>query len=84
VQTGLISKTLHRWRKHCPDRLLSCRRLICRGRGGWQYLRANWRAISVFDSYEAIVDAFCIAWNRFANDPATVTSITTRTWANVK
>ena len=50
----------------------------------WQYLRADWRAISVFDSYDAIVDACCIAWNRFANDPATVTSITTRTWPKVK
>ena len=49
----------------------------------WQYLRANWLAISVFDSYDAIVDACCTAWNRFANDPNTVTSITTRSWAQV-
>ena len=32
----------------------------------WQYLRANWLAISVFDDYDAIVDACCDAWNRFA------------------
>ena len=32
----------------------------------WQYLRANWLAISVFDDYDAIVDACCAAWNRFA------------------
>ena len=49
----------------------------------WQYLRANWLAISVFDSTDAIVEARCTAWNRFANDPNTVTSITTRSWAQV-
>ena len=49
----------------------------------WAYLRANWLAISVFDSYDAIVDACCTAWNRFANDPNTITSITTRSWAQV-
>ncbi len=32
----------------------------------WQYLRANWLAISVFDHNDAIVDACCDAWNRFA------------------
>ena len=49
----------------------------------WQYLRANWLAISVFDDYPAIVDACCLAWNRFAEDPKTVTSITDRQWAQV-
>ena len=49
----------------------------------WQYLRANWFAISVLDSYDAIVDACCAAWNRFANEPNTVTSITSRAWAQV-
>ena len=37
----------------------------------WQYLRANWLAISVFDDYDAIVDACCHAWNRFADNPDT-------------
>ena len=50
----------------------------------WQFLRSNWLAISVFDGYEAIVAACCSAWNRFADDPALVTSITSRTWAEVK
>ena len=50
----------------------------------WQYLRANWLAISVFDSYDAIVDACCTAWNRFANNPEIITSITSRTWAKVR
>ena len=49
----------------------------------WQFLRANWLAISVFDTCPAIVDACCLAWNRFADDPKTVTSITDRQWAQV-
>ena len=49
----------------------------------WQYLRANWLAISVFDDYDAIVDACCEAWNRFAQMPEIVSSITSRQWASV-
>ena len=41
----------------------------------WQYLRANWLAISAFDDYPAIADACCNAWNRFANHRDTVSSI---------
>jgi transposase len=49
----------------------------------WQYVRSNWLAISIFDDYDAIVEACCLAWNRFAQDPDTVTSITSRSWAKV-
>jgi transposase len=49
----------------------------------WQYLRANWLAISVFDDYDAIVDACCDAWNRFAGQPPVVASIASREWARV-
>jgi transposase len=49
----------------------------------WRYLRANWLAISVFDDDDAIVDACCNAWNRFADQPHVITSITSRTWATV-
>lgn len=49
----------------------------------WQYLRANWLAISVFDTYDDILDACCNAWNRFVGQPHIVTSITTRPWAAV-
>ena len=49
----------------------------------WQFLRASWLAISVFDGYDDIVDACCAAWNRFADDPATVISTTARLWAQV-
>ena len=44
---------------------------------------ANWLAISVFDTYEAIVEACCKVWNRFADQPEIVTSITSRSWATV-
>jgi len=47
----------------------------------WQFLRANWLAISVFDDYAIIVETCCAAWNRFAEDPETITSITNRDWA---
>ncbi len=49
----------------------------------WEYLRANKLAITVFDSYAAIVDTCCTAWNFFANDTAAVASITSRSWAQV-
>ena len=41
-------------------------------------LRANRRAITGFDSYDAIVDTCCQTWNFFANDPHTIASITSR------
>ena len=46
----------------------------------WAYLRGNKLAISVFDTYEDIVEACCEAWNFFANDKDRVASITTRKW----
>jgi transposase len=49
----------------------------------WQYLRANWLAISVFDDYDAIVEAGCRAWNHLANRPDIVSSITSRQWTEV-
>ena len=49
----------------------------------WQYLRANWLSISVFDDYDAIVTACCAAWNRFADQPDLVSSITSRQWTQV-
>jgi transposase len=49
----------------------------------WQYLRANWLAISVFDDYDTIVDACCAAWNRFAHQPDVIASISARDWATV-
>lgn len=49
----------------------------------WAYLRANKLAITVFNTYEEIVDACCNAWNFCANDPKAIASITSREWAKV-
>jgi len=49
----------------------------------WRHLRANWLAISVFEDYDAILDACRHAWNRFADQPDVVTSINSRQWAQV-
>lgn len=50
----------------------------------WGYLRANKLAITVFDTYDEIVDKCCDAWNFFANNAERITSITQRKWATVK
>ena len=47
----------------------------------WAYLRANRLAITIFDTYDDIVDQCCAAWNAFANDPERVRSIATRKYA---
>ena len=49
----------------------------------WAYLRGNKLSNRVFDSYEAIVDACCDAWNWLMNQPERVTSIGSREWACV-
>jgi len=47
----------------------------------WAYLRANFLSHCVWDSYDAIVDACCDAWNRLMNTPERLASITHRAWA---
>lgn len=47
----------------------------------WAYLRANRLAISVFDTYDDIVDRCRDAWNAFANDPERVRYIATPEYA---
>jgi len=47
----------------------------------WAYLRANFLSHRVWDSYEAIVDACCDAWNKLMNTPERLASITRRDWA---
>jgi transposase len=49
----------------------------------WQYLRANKLAITVFNSYEDILDKCADAWNFFATEPERITSITQREWIKV-
>ena len=49
----------------------------------WQYLRANWLSNRVFDTYEAIIEAACNAWQNPTVRPETITSIGMRDWAHV-
>ena len=49
----------------------------------WQFLRQNQLSNRVFEGYDAIVDACCRAWNALIDDPARITSIATRNWAQV-
>ena len=49
----------------------------------WEYLRGNKLAITVFESYDDIVDKACEAWTFFAHDKDRIASITTRSWASV-
>jgi transposase len=50
----------------------------------WQFLRQNHLANRLFDSYEAIVDACCEAWNALLASPERITSITSRDWTQVR
>ena len=49
----------------------------------WQYLRHNWISNTVFENYDAIVDAACDAWRKLTAKPETITSIGMRDWAHV-
>ena len=49
----------------------------------WQYLRANWLSNRVFETFDAIIDAACEAWNKLIAQPETITSIGMRQWAHV-
>ena len=35
----------------------------------WQYLRQNWLSNTVFENYDAIVDAACAAWRNLIANP---------------
>ncbi|MBV8588646.1 MAG: transposase, partial [Acetobacteraceae bacterium] len=41
----------------------------------WQFLRQNYLANSVYETYDAIVGACCDAWNALAAAPETIRSI---------
>jgi transposase len=47
----------------------------------WQFLRQNYLANRVFDTYATIVDACCDAWNALVAAPDTIRSIASREWA---
>lgn len=46
----------------------------------WQFLRQNQLSNRVFETYDAIVDACCNAWNDLMAQPERIRSITTRSW----
>jgi hypothetical protein len=48
----------------------------------WQFMRDNWLSNRVFQSYEAIVDHCCDAWNRLVDQPWRIMSIGLRDWAH--
>ena len=50
----------------------------------WQYLRSNWLSHCVWETYEAILEACCNAWNDLMAKSEITTSIGTREWAQVK
>lgn len=41
----------------------------------WQYMRANWLSNRVFETYDAIIDAACEAWQKLTAQPQIITSI---------
>ncbi|HEX9168235.1 MAG TPA: IS630 family transposase [Roseiarcus sp.] len=49
----------------------------------WQYLRQNWLSNTVFENYDAIIDAACAAWRKLIAQPETITSIGMRDWAHI-
>ncbi len=49
----------------------------------WEYLRGNDLSNCVWETYEAILDNCCNAWNALIAKPQVITSIGTRTWAQV-
>ncbi len=48
----------------------------------WQYLRQNWLSNTVFEDYDAILDAGCDAWRNLIAIPEAITSIGMRNWAH--
>ena len=48
-----------------------------------QHLRHNWLSNTVFENYDAIVDAACAAWRNLIAQPETITSIGMRDWAHL-
>lgn len=46
----------------------------------WQYLRQNYLAGKIFDTYDDIVDASCTAWKLLISEKGRITSIAQREW----
>jgi hypothetical protein len=50
----------------------------------WEYLRDNILSMRIWNTYEAIVDTCCQAWNFLMATPEVITSVGNRDWAQVK
>lgn len=50
----------------------------------WALLRGNKLSNTVFNTYDAIVDTCCEAWNWLTSQPECIQSIATRPWAQVE
>jgi len=46
----------------------------------WEYLRQNYLAGRIFDTYDDIVDACCNAWKALIDEAGRIQSIATRDW----
>lgn len=64
--------TLIRLPSYCPE--LNAQENI------WEYLRPNFLAGKVFDTYDDIVNGCCIAWNELVATAGKIKSITSRDW----
>ena len=50
----------------------------------WQYLRQNYLAGRIFNTYTQIVRACCSAWQALISETGRITSIASRPWLNCK
>ena len=48
----------------------------------WQFMRDNWLSNSIFQSYDAILDHCCEAWNKLIDQPWRIMSIGMRDWVH--
>jgi transposase len=48
----------------------------------WEFMRDNWLSNRIFQSYDAIVDHCCEAWNKLVDQPWRIMSLGLRDWAH--
>lgn len=46
----------------------------------WEYLRSNYLAGKIFDTYDDIIDGCCSAWNALISTSGKIKSIASRQW----
>jgi transposase len=49
----------------------------------WAYLRGNRLSLTVWETYEQIVEACCQAWNALTHETGRIASIASKSWAQV-